>query len=100
MIIFFSLLYFLSHSIGQNVSTKEVGKNERKDLTVNYKYKESSPEEREIMLKALLQSNSIFSRYYLNAEFNDVRFEILLTDDVLIGKPFNVSLLTIRLVLR
>lgn len=45
-------------------------------------------EERESMLKALRQSESLFSRYYLNEEFNDVMFDFELRDDIVIGSPF------------
>nr|AYV89268.1 annulin-like [Tetranychus evansi] len=79
--------------IGKNLSTKQVGANDRIDLTSNYKHQEETPEEREIMLKALHQSNHIFTKYYLNAKFSDIRFDLQLLDDVLIGKPFKVRLI-------
>lgn len=47
-----------------------------------------SEEERAAMLKALRQSQSLFSRYYLNEEFNDVTFDFELRDDIVIGQPF------------
>lgn len=47
-----------------------------------------SEEERATMLKALRQSQSLFSRYYLNDEFNDVTFDFELRDDIVIGQPF------------
>lgn len=40
------------------------------------------------MIKALRQSESLFSRYYLNEEFNDVMFTFELRDDIIIGQPF------------
>ena len=40
------------------------------------------------MLKALRQSESLFSRYYLNEEFNDIMFNFELRDDIVIGEPF------------
>lgn len=43
------------------------------------------------MIKALHQSNNIFTKYYLNAKFSDIRFDLQLLDDVLIGKPFKVQ---------
>lgn len=81
------------YGIGQLISTKAVGKWEREvcifiiffyfnpliilnnfqDITDTYKYPEKSEEERAIMLKALNNSESIFSRYYLNEDFNDIR---------------------------
>lgn len=49
------------------------------------------------MLKALRQSESLFSRYYLNEEFNDVMFNFELLDDIVIGEPFryNERLITV-----
>lgn len=47
-----------------------------------------SQDERAAMLKALKQSESLFSRYYLNEEFNDVKFDFKLRDDIVIGSPF------------
>lgn len=40
------------------------------------------------MLKALRQSENLFSRYYLNEEFNDIMFNFELRDDIVIGEPF------------
>lgn len=41
------------------------------------------------MLKALAQSESLFSRYYLNEDFNDLKFDFQLRDDIVIGQPFS-----------
>lgn len=48
--------------IGHLISTKAVGKWEREDITMNYKFPEKTYDERETMLKALRQANSAFSR--------------------------------------
>ncbi|XP_043465053.1 annulin-like isoform X2 [Leptopilina heterotoma] len=80
------------NSIGQFISTKAVGKWEREDITDNYKHPEKTTEERDIMLKALRQSESSFSRYYLNEDFNDVKFNFDLHDDIIIGQPFRVRM--------
>ncbi|XP_014213359.1 annulin isoform X2 [Copidosoma floridanum] len=80
------------YGIGQNISTKAVGSWEREDITHTYKYPEKSDEERAAMLKALRQSESLFSRYYLNEEFNDIMFNFELRDDIVIGQPFSVVL--------
>lgn len=45
-------------------------------------------EEREVVLRALRQSENIFSRYYLNEALEDVRFDFQLRDDIVIGAPF------------
>ncbi|XP_034945845.1 annulin-like isoform X2 [Chelonus insularis] len=81
------------YGIGKQISTKAVGSWTREDLTHAYKYPEESYEERQAMLKALHQSESLFSRYYLNEEFNDIKFDFELRDDIVIGKPFSVVLL-------
>uniref|UniRef100_A0A8D9BVS8 protein-glutamine gamma-glutamyltransferase n=2 Tax=Cacopsylla melanoneura TaxID=428564 RepID=A0A8D9BVS8_9HEMI len=78
------------NGIGLALSTKAVGSWTRQDITENYKYDEKSSEERSSMLKALKQSASIFSRYYLNEEFNDIKFDFELRDDIVIGSPFSV----------
>ncbi|KAG7204155.1 hypothetical protein KM043_001995 [Ampulex compressa] len=81
------------YGIGQLISTKAVGRWAREDITHTYKYPERSEEERTAMLKALRQSESLFSRYYLNEEFNDITFNFELRDDIVIGQPFSVVLL-------
>ncbi|XP_046675625.1 annulin-like isoform X2 [Homalodisca vitripennis] len=75
--------------IGQHISTKTVGQWSREDITQTYKYPEKSQDERTAMLKALKQSESLFSRYYLNEEFNDIKFDFKLLDDIVIGSPFS-----------
>ncbi|XP_003395644.1 annulin isoform X1 [Bombus terrestris] len=81
------------YGIGQFISTKAIGRWAREDITHTYKYPEKSEEERAAMLKALRQSQSLFSRYYLNEEFNEVMFNFELRDDIVIGQPFSVVLL-------
>lgn len=49
-----------------------------------------SDEERAVMLNALKMSESLFSRYYLNEDFNDVRFDFELRDDIIIGSDFRL----------
>lgn len=80
------------HGIGQLISTKAAGKWEREDITASYKYPEKTEEERATMLKALRQSENLFSRYYLNEDFNDMYFHFELLDDIKIGQPFDVIL--------
>lgn len=80
------------YGIGKLISTKTPGRFERLDLTDTYKYQEKSDEERTTMLRALRQSQNLFSRYYLNEDFNDVRFNFELIDDIKIGQPFDVRL--------
>ncbi|XP_050309877.1 annulin [Anthonomus grandis grandis] len=80
------------YGIGKLICTKAPGTFDREDITYTYKYSERSTEERNTMLKALKQSESLFSRYYLNEDFNDIYFHFNLLDDVKIGQPFDVSL--------
>jgi len=42
----YKLVRTITDSIGKNMSTKAVGNNNRNDVTLEYKYKENSPEER------------------------------------------------------
>ncbi|XP_008113742.1 protein-glutamine gamma-glutamyltransferase 4 isoform X2 [Anolis carolinensis] len=48
-----------TRTIGRNISTKAVGKNEREDITDQYKFPEGSPEERKAMKTALSHANSL-----------------------------------------
>ncbi|KAJ8921065.1 hypothetical protein NQ315_015861 [Exocentrus adspersus] len=80
------------YGIGKLICTKAPGRFELEDITYTYKHPEKTSEERSTMLKALRQSENLFSRYYLNEEFNDIHFNFKLLDDVKIGQPFNVIL--------
>ena len=79
------------HRIGKNISTKSVGSNSREDITESYKQREKSNEERDVMEKVLKRSDSVFARYYLREKFADVKFKLLLLDDIIIGQPFTVK---------
>lgn len=81
-----------SNKIGQFISTKELGTSRRQDITQDYKFEEGTDKEREIMLRALRQCENAFSRYYLNEDFEDIKFDFLLLDDIVIGAPFMVIL--------
>ncbi|XP_050435288.1 annulin-like [Adelges cooleyi] len=78
-------------AIGRFICTKAVDMWEPEDITDSYKYREKSREERNAMLNALKQSSSIFSRYYLNENFNDIKFDFNLVDDIVIGENFRVA---------
>lgn len=82
--------------IGRLIITKSPGRDVYEDITHSYKYPEKTTEEREMMLKALRQSENIFSRYYLNEEFNDIYFELDLHDDIKIGQQFTARLKAIN----
>nr|XP_023022032.1 annulin [Leptinotarsa decemlineata] len=81
-----------TQAIGKLICTKAPGAFEREDITYTYKHKEKTPEERTTMLRALRQSENLFSRYYLNEDFNDIKFNFKLIDDIKIGQPFSVCL--------
>lgn len=81
-----------THGIGKLIITKSPARFEFEEITGSYKYPEKTGEERNTMLRALRQSGNLFSRYYLNEEFNDIHFDFELHDDIKIGQPFNVSL--------
>ncbi|KAI1284879.1 Annulin [Halotydeus destructor] len=86
------LLKHKTTTIGKNISTKAIGSSEREDVTDNYKHEEKSTEEREVMLKALRLCKNLFTSYYLNEKFEDIRFELVLIDDIVIGSPFTIHL--------
>lgn len=79
-------------SIGQFISTKAVGKWEREDVTLEYKFQENSDKERNTMYTALRQSDHLFSRYYLNEIFNEVEFKVDVRDDITIGEKIILNL--------
>ncbi|XP_034945825.1 annulin-like [Chelonus insularis] len=80
-------------SVGKQIVTKPIGIKEQPEiLTDNYKYPEESQEERKSMSKALNKHDWIFSRFSMNKEFRDIKFDFKLNDDVVIGSPFNVGL--------
>lgn len=81
-----------TYGIGKLICTKAPGVFDREDITYTYKYSEKTEDERSTMLKALRQSENLFSRYYLNEEFNDIHFDFKLIDDIKIGQPFSVIL--------
>ncbi|XP_042143346.1 annulin-like [Ixodes scapularis] len=74
--------------IGQRISTKAVGCWDREDLTDSYKQPERTKEERDVVLKALRESNHAYSRYYLNVDLEDVSFDFDRLEDVMIGSDF------------
>lgn len=80
------------YGIGLFMSTKAVGEFERQDVTSNYKFAEKSDDERRTMFNALKQVNHVYTRYYLNDEFNDISFEFHVLEDIVIGEDFTVVL--------
>ena len=81
-----------TYGIGLFISTKAVGEWERQDVTSSYKFAEKTTDERDTMFNALRQTESVYSRYYLNEDFNEVSFNFHLLDDIVIGQDFTVTL--------
>jgi len=44
------------------------------------------------MHNALKQNNNLFSRYYLNEDFNEIKFDFELVDDIIVGENFRFDL--------
>ncbi|ETN60755.1 glutamine gamma-glutamyltransferase [Anopheles darlingi] len=89
--------------IGQFISTKAVGSNEREDVTQSYKFEEQSAEATVSMLRALkLNQCSLTKRYrkmvfgeksgHIAHQGNDVEFELILEDQAMVGESFQVAL--------
>ncbi|XP_036447323.1 protein-glutamine gamma-glutamyltransferase 2-like [Colossoma macropomum] len=71
--------------VGQCISTKAVGNDEREDITHLYKYPEGSEEERLVFEKANHQN-----RLIQNEEEPGVHVKIKLTPDMMVGTDFDV----------
>ncbi|XP_049279488.1 annulin-like [Anopheles funestus] len=89
--------------IGQFISTKAVGTDEREDITNNYKCGEQSSEARITMLRALKLGQNCLTKHYLKQikiedrsvikhEGRDVEFELELNDKAMVGESFNIIL--------
>lgn len=67
-------------------------------ITVRWKliyyvfYLLETSEERITMHKALKQNSSVFSRYYLNEDFNEIKFDFELVDDIIVGENFRFAM--------
>uniref|UniRef100_A0A182PDD8 protein-glutamine gamma-glutamyltransferase n=1 Tax=Anopheles epiroticus TaxID=199890 RepID=A0A182PDD8_9DIPT len=89
--------------IGQFISTKAIGVDEREDITGSYKCGEQSSEAMITMLRALKLGQSCLTKHYLKEvkiddrasikhEGRDVEFELVLNDRALVGEAFTVEL--------
>uniref|UniRef100_A0A182X2W8 protein-glutamine gamma-glutamyltransferase n=1 Tax=Anopheles quadriannulatus TaxID=34691 RepID=A0A182X2W8_ANOQN len=89
--------------IGQFISTKAIGVDEREDITASYKCGEQSSEAKLTMLRALKLGQSCLTKHYLKQvkiedrssikhEGRDVEFELELNDRALVGEAFNIVL--------
>ncbi|XP_053665322.1 annulin-like [Anopheles marshallii] len=89
--------------IGQFISTKAIGSDDREDITNNYKCGEQSSEARIMMLRALKLGQNCLTKHYLKQikvedrtlikhEGRDVEFELELNDQAMIGESFSIAL--------
>uniref|UniRef100_A0A182QTX5 Transglutaminase-like domain-containing protein n=1 Tax=Anopheles farauti TaxID=69004 RepID=A0A182QTX5_9DIPT len=89
--------------IGQFISTKAVGRDEREDITHNYKCGEQSSEATITMLRALKLGQNCLTKHYLKQvkvddrssikhQGREVEFELELNDRALVGESFNIVL--------
>lgn len=74
-----------TEKVGTLISTKAVGRWEREDITLEYKFAEGSQDERDAVLKALRENNHAYARFYLNDAMDDVQFLIEPIREVLVG---------------
>uniref|UniRef100_A0A182YFF1 Transglutaminase-like domain-containing protein n=1 Tax=Anopheles stephensi TaxID=30069 RepID=A0A182YFF1_ANOST len=87
-------------AIGQFISTKAVGVEEREDITDSYKCSEQSAEAKITMMRALKLGQCCLTKHYLKqikaeertAEDCGVQFQVELNDQALIGESFNIVL--------
>ncbi|XP_052869381.1 annulin-like [Anopheles cruzii] len=89
--------------IGQFISTKAIGSDQREDITQNYKCGEQSSEATISMLRALKLGQSCLTKHYLKLvdvddrvsikhQGKDVEFELVLDDQALMGDSFRIAL--------
>ncbi|KAG7323431.1 hypothetical protein KOW79_013133 [Hemibagrus wyckioides] len=71
--------------VGQCISTKSVGKDEREDITHHYKYPEGSEEERQVFEKA-----NHMNRLIQNEEVPGLHVKIKLGPNMMVGSDFDV----------
>ncbi|KAJ3587142.1 hypothetical protein NHX12_013532 [Muraenolepis orangiensis] len=72
-------------SIGQNISTKAVGKDERRDITHHYKYPEGSEEERSVFEKAQHRN-----KLQKKGQEPGLRLKVKLAKNMIVGSDFEV----------
>ncbi|XP_014666133.1 PREDICTED: coagulation factor XIII A chain-like [Priapulus caudatus] len=81
------------HCIGQNISTKAVGSDERLDLTHNYKHTEGTEEERLSVFHANKFSSRRDQNIYDKKMEDDVKFKVVSGDDAVgVGEDVAVTL--------
>ncbi|KAE8576457.1 hypothetical protein XENTR_v10004200 [Xenopus tropicalis] len=73
--------------VGQKISTKAIGKDEREDITLNYKYPEGSEDERRVFEKANKQSEAEEERVETPSDFT---IKIKVSEGMNKGSDFDV----------
>ncbi|XP_050079096.1 annulin-like [Anopheles maculipalpis] len=87
-------------AIGKYIITKAVGVDEREDIVNNYKCNEESLKAKTVMVRALKLGQNCLTKHYLKqldsedrtVEGCDVKFELELNHETLIGQSFNIVL--------
>jgi len=83
------------NAIGNSISTKAPGSEEREDLTGEYKYPEGSNEERNAVKLAFQYSSRIEHEIY-KPEVEDVEFRLEVGDTVYAGKSFDAAVVVVN----
>ncbi|XP_074842190.1 protein-glutamine gamma-glutamyltransferase 4 [Carettochelys insculpta] len=94
----FVKLHEETKAIGKSISTKAVGKNEREDITEQYKFPEGSPEERKAMEKACSYLNALHlgvceSPAPLPPFQAGLQLEVEGEKEMWLGKPINLNII-------
>ncbi|XP_052817251.1 protein-glutamine gamma-glutamyltransferase K-like [Mya arenaria] len=80
------------YAVGANISTKAVGSSERHDLTLDYKYREGSAEERKVVEFVERFSSRRKQNIYKKAIGDkEIDYELILADDSMIGDDLEVG---------
>ncbi|KAK3085280.1 hypothetical protein FSP39_000994 [Pinctada imbricata] len=82
------------NAIGKKISTKQVGSDEREDLTLQYKYPEGSKDERRVVesvnqFSGNTRKRNIYREYDTTPEF---KIEVDTPEDTLIGNDFEIGI--------
>uniref|UniRef100_A0A182NEW6 protein-glutamine gamma-glutamyltransferase n=1 Tax=Anopheles dirus TaxID=7168 RepID=A0A182NEW6_9DIPT len=98
-------LQIKTNQVGRDMSTKEVGSDQREDITAHYKFPEGSKEERDVMKTAIKFSSQRFSSSGLAKRLlgtmvdettaNDdlIKLELKSDEEMVLGKTFQIELI-------
>ncbi|KAL8619445.1 hypothetical protein ACOMHN_011796 [Nucella lapillus] len=84
--------YIDSRAVGKNITTKSIGCPLREDVTLAYKYPEGSGDERRVVEFANRFSKLASENIYKKETKSDVKFNLDLPDNIMIGSNFKVTL--------